>query len=85
MKKVCEYKGKTLYLDPETGEYWEIEEGEKTYCWSSVEDWKSTIDWDEQMRADAHSCSANAVFTDKGPAGSGTYCTICGVLVKSFD
>ncbi|MCB9296302.1 MAG: hypothetical protein H6559_24770 [Lewinellaceae bacterium] len=84
MKKVSEYKGDTLYQDPATGELWEMDEGEKTYCWSSVEAWKNAIDWDEQMRADAHSCSANAVFSDKGPAGAGTYCTVCGAQVKSF-
>lgn len=85
MKKVSEYKGDTLYQDPETGEYWEREDGEKTYHFSSIEAWKSAIDFDEQMRADAHSCSANAVFSDKGPAGAGTYCTVCGSLVKSHD
>jgi hypothetical protein len=35
--------------------------------------------------ADAHSCSANAEFTDNGPQGAGTYCTECGALVRSSE
>lgn len=36
-------------------------------------------------QADAHSCRANAEYTDSGPAGAGTYCTVCGALVRSYE
>ena len=40
---------------------------------------------DEEEYSDAHSCRANAEYTDDGPAGAGTYCTVCGALVKSYE
>ena len=39
----------------------------------------------EEEAADAHICGANAEYTDNGPAGAGTYCTVCGALVKSYE
>lgn len=84
MKLIAEYKGEQLYQD-ESGELWELYEGEKSACFSSIEQWKYDIDFDEEFRADAHSCYNNAVLVSNGPAGPGEYCTECGALVKSFD
>lgn len=41
--------------------------------------------YEDEGLQDAHSCDQNAVFTDDGPQGAGSYCSECGALVKSAE
>ena len=66
-------------------EIWRFNGEEERHYYRSVESWRRGIDQEEAEQADAHSCRGNAEYTDSGPAGAGTYCTVCGALVRSYE
>lgn len=89
MKKIETYEGNTLYSN-ENGElFWPHydEEGQEAFrlYYDSVEDWKQDVNSELLQQADAHSCQANATYTDQGPAGPGSYCSVCGSQVSSAE
>lgn len=81
METVCEYKGAILAKDPETGELWDMYDGEKNAVYASIEQWKYDIDH-EDFFAGYHSCYQSAHYIENGPAGAGEYCQECGRLIK---
>ena len=53
LNAVCEYKSQTLYRDPQTGEYYELENGLPHWAQcETVSEWKSEIDAYEAASAE---------------------------------